>query len=360
MARIPSEARAHYNKILVLKAKVLALAVAAGQELAAEALTASWAAVSAHLVAGLEVAQRQAAVAGSEYTGMVLAQQGKWVPPTAWVDPESFVGWSQYGQPLSEYLGQAPVLAKTAISQGKDPGAAVILSQNWLKQAAGTLIADTARQAASVDIAARRSVGYVRMLNPPSCDRCTILAGKFYAWNTGFLRHPNCDCVHVASTAGSTAAAEAEGLVDNPHEYFDSLSAVQQDRIFGPGNAQAIRDGADIYQVVNSKRGRKGGFTTEGTTRRGWARSQMRKGQRRMTPDAIYRTSNSREEALAALRQNGYLFPDRREQTLQLAGKVQSDYAAVLEGRNPYSPTAPLTPEISAKAEYAYRGWFGK
>lgn len=38
-------------------------------------------------------------------------------------------------------------------------------------------------------------------------------------------------------------------------EGFKSLSREEQDKRFGANYAQAIRDGADIYQVVNSKRG---------------------------------------------------------------------------------------------------------
>ena len=53
-----------------------------------------------------------------------------------------------------------------------------------------SLVADAARGAESVSIATRPRVGYVRYLSPPSCSRCAILAGRFYRWSTGFLRHP--------------------------------------------------------------------------------------------------------------------------------------------------------------------------
>src|SRR5690606_23965723 len=33
---------------------------------------------------------------------------------------------------------------------------------------------------------------YVRMLTPPSCSRCTVLAGRWYRKNAGFARHPGC------------------------------------------------------------------------------------------------------------------------------------------------------------------------
>src|SRR5699024_3123647 len=90
--------------------------------------------------------------------------------------------------------------------------------------------------------------GYVRMINPPSCDRCAILAGKRYLWNEGFLRHPNCDCIHIPASENV-----AGDFRTDPYEYFKSLSESEQDRIFGKANAEAIRDGADIFQVTNTR-----------------------------------------------------------------------------------------------------------
>lgn len=121
----------------------------------------------------------------------------------------------------------------------------------------------------------------------------------------------NCDCVHVASTVKSRQGALDEGLIVDQYEYFKSLDEAEQDRIFTGKGAQAIRDGADINQVVNSRRGmtRNGNFTTEGTTQRGWASKNLNPGQRRMTPELIYAMSRSREETLQLLKQHGYLLP---------------------------------------------------
>ncbi|MBK6887020.1 MAG: hypothetical protein IPH03_11745 [Tetrasphaera sp.] len=44
--------------------------------------------------------------------------------------------------------------------------------------------------------------GYIRVLSPPSCDRCSVLGGKWFKWNTGFARHPGCDCKHVPAGRG--------------------------------------------------------------------------------------------------------------------------------------------------------------
>ena len=171
-------------------------------------------------------------------------------------------------------------------------------------------------------------------------------------------------------------------------EGFKSLSHEEQDKRFGANYAQAIRDGADIYQVVNSKRGmqRVGkGYTalttSEGTTRYGWASMQYaqqsgRRMKRRLSIDGIYSlTGGDREKTIAALKANGYFVPEIRKsmwlhdntyrqgrvELLTAAEKrVQTAklrYEAVLEGRNPNDGRMPLTPEIAAQCEREYRRW---
>ena len=90
-----------------------------------------------------------------------------------------------------------------------------------------------------------------------------------------------------------------------------------QDRIFTAAGARAIRDdGADIYQVVNARRGMSPASsalrtTLEGTTRYGYAGRRTGPlagtGQPRLMPEAIYQLAHSREKARALLRQHGYL-----------------------------------------------------
>ena len=96
--------------------------------------------------------------------------------------------------------------------------------------------------------------GYVRMLNPPSCSRCAILAGRFYLWNEGFERHPLCDCTHVPTTLEN-----GDDVTFDAVSYFDSLPTEEQDRIFTKHAAELIRnaDPADrqyvMGRVVNTR-----------------------------------------------------------------------------------------------------------
>ena len=265
-------------------------------------LSGSWLAAVERLAPMLEPVQLSAASAGASYGASSLAAQGVYEAPAAFVDPRGFVGSSPDGRPLAGLLYSAVPGVKGFIANGMDPRAALRSGGALLDRNMRTLVSDTGRAAASVDVASRPRTGYVRMLNPPSCSRCALLAGRFYRWNKGFQRHPGCDCRHIPSTE-----AVAGDLTTDPYAYFGSLSEAEQDRLFGKASAQAIRDGGDVFQVVNAKRGVKpGGVTTEGTSRRG--NYGNTRGQR-LTPDAIYARKLPRDETLRLLEQYGYVLP---------------------------------------------------
>lgn len=366
-------------------------------------------------------AQYRAATLGAGYAGDALADQGLWVAPGGWVDPSGLVGASPDGRSLEGLLATPAVHAKTMIAGGVKPEQAVSRAMGVLGQILVGMVADVSRQAASIDIAARTGVGYVRVASGSTCGRCIPLLGKFYRWNAGFKRHPGDDCIHQPTTA---VAARAHA--NDAYEAFNAMTPAEQARQFTPGGAQAIRDGADLYQVANSMRRRTktGMFTLEGTSRRGNAGRLLKAGQRRMTPDAIYKTSKTREEALEALRAHGYILPGGQTPGGSLRGMVEGfgqlgrggtrraasqavldarssgvrdersrytmtaaerrlsdaerDYRMVLQGRNPWASRgfgqtpdpygeglnavggdsgAPLTPQIAAAVERNYRRW---
>lgn len=124
----------------------------------------------------------------------------------------------------------------------------------------------------------------------------------------------NCDCRHVPfSERGDVRDDE----VLNPSEAFDRLPTRQQDEIFGQADAEAIRSGADIYQVVNARRGMyttADGFTytREGTTRRGLYQLRQQTlgtpGRRRYTPEQIQKVATSKDHYLQLLKTYGYIF----------------------------------------------------
>jgi hypothetical protein len=254
------------------------------------------------LVTVLQVAAAQDAIDSIE---PMLDEQDISAPSTGLVPAAMFAGTASDGRPLDTLFAQAA-------------------TQQALELMVVTQVQDTARQAAAVSIASRPHIGYVRMLNPPSCSRCAILAGKFYRYNQGFLRHPRCDCRHVPSLEDTSG-----DLRTDPTAYFDSLPALEQNRIFTKAGAEAIRLGADVGQVVNTRRVTSGmqfaqskaikvdargiRYTTEGTTRRGLAAQQqagLRQNgpvQGRLMPESILERAKDRDDAQRLLRLYGYI-----------------------------------------------------
>lgn len=252
----------------------------------------------ARLVAVVALFQQAAAKDAADSVPLMLAEQDIDADMLGVVVPAALAGVASDGRPLASLLD----LTRSDTWNGARFDRLVV-----------TQLQDAARGAASVATAATPAVtGYVRMLNPPSCSRCAVLAGRVYRWNSGFQRHPGCDCRHVP-----TREDVAGDLTTDPRGYFDSLTEAQQDRIFTKAGAQAIRDGADIGQVVNARRGmqtmqqygRNLLVSTEGTTRHG-AASRGRTGRRtstRLMPESIYEIADDRDDAVRLLKRNGYL-----------------------------------------------------
>jgi hypothetical protein len=265
-------------------------------------LDLTWVAPATDALRIIAAAQLTAAGEADMYVTATLLSQHIDPAAAGKVVPQAFAGIASDGRSLLDLLGEAPIVAKATITRGGDTDRAMAAGAVWLDMAVRTQVADAGRAAEGTAIAARAAVsGYVRMLEPPSCSRCVILAGTWYRWNAGFERHPRCDCRHIPA-AEDTAGAQTT----DPRRYFDSLSADEQDRAFTRAGAQAIRDGADLAQVVNARRGMKtaGGrlITTESTTRHG------RAVRGRPMPEQIYRDAGGdRDEAIRLLKQHGYL-----------------------------------------------------
>jgi hypothetical protein len=257
----------------------------------------SWVRLLGRPLAALIGAQTIAARTADAYVDEALGAQDVDAEPAGRVVAGRLAGVASDGRQLESLLQQPAIRTLQAIGAGAAPGDALQVGRLSLDMIVRTQVADAGRTATGVALAAR-GVGYVRMLNPPSCSRCAILAGRFYRWNAGFSRHPRCDCIHVPTTEGRAAR-----LRSDPRSYFDSLTRTDQDRTFTRAGAEAIRDGADMSQVVNARRGMTpAGTTTESTGRRGVARPG------RLMPEEIYRRAQGdRTEALRLLELHGYL-----------------------------------------------------
>ena len=389
MASIPPAIRHHYGLVREQEARALAVATNRWRKLGPGYIGLAWEEHIPAVVSAVTEAQRTAAASALVSGALALGEQGQWAEPDGLVDPDAFAGLAADGRSLDTLLRGPAITTRTLIAGGMEPAEALAAGGRQLSMMVLTEIADAGRGAAGVQIAARPRTGYVRMLNPPSCSRCVVLAGRFYRWNQGFLRHPRCDCKHVPTMVTDQAEAFAEGLIDDPYEAFNRMSEAEQNRVFTNAGAQAIRDGADMYQVVNARRGMKyrGAFTTEGTSKHGWAGQILRKGQRRMTPETIYRLNPNREQAVEALRAQGYITGRGQVSGGALRGQYEATYEGrrmtaaekrvmiatrdwqdVQNGLNPWTPAAqerhggariggadyPLTPKIAAEVEARY------
>lgn len=253
---------------------------------------ASWPRVRTEAVAALSGAQAAAARAGAAYVEDVLAEIGQQVEPDGRVRAETFSGVASDGRPLDTLLYAGVTNAKDAVAAGATPQEALERGGRFLDMATLTQVADAARGATSVGIAARPRVGWVRMVNPPCCSRCAVLAGRWYRWSSGFQRHPRCDCTHIPSTEGT-----ASDFTTDPRQLLErglvnDLTTVE---------SKALAEGADLGRVVNARRGSVGMTTTEATTRRGVGRRV------RLTPEGIYRHAADRDDAVRLLRLHGYV-----------------------------------------------------
>src|SRR5690625_2278925 len=291
MADMPAAAGDHTRYMQRLGLGTVSAGRRAWRRVRPDYVSESWAEQREDLGAVVAGAQLYAATDGATYSAMALAQQGTYVQPRQFVDPRAFPGVASDGRGLAGLLYSPATTTKAAIANGVAPAVALRSGLRSLDRILTTVVADAGRQGAGADIAARPGVGYTRMVNPGACDRCAILAGRFYRWNDGFLRHPDCMCEHVATTASSEQEAFDKGLIEDPYEYFESLSEEEQDRRFGKAGAKAIRDGADMSQVVNARRGMtaNGHFTVEGTSRSRHPAKGVRRGGRRVAAGGMHR-----------------------------------------------------------------------
>ena len=250
--------------------------------------------------------------------------------PRLTIPENAFVGTAGNGLPTESLAYGAVIRAKSAVGTGMTTKEALAQGGQFMALSMGTMLSDTRRGMEGFETYSRPVSGYVRMLTPPSCGRCVILAGKRYRKNKGFARHPGCDCVHIPASENV-----AGDMTTNYSEYLNGLDEQGLSKALGSqANAKAFAEyGADPFQIVNSYRsgiskaqqyGRTIKYTTEGTTVRGMAYTQMsrvralsglaKQGGRyrsltapRLMPESIFSLNLSQERTASMLRDFGWL-----------------------------------------------------
>lgn len=192
-------------------------------------------------------------------------------PAVAAVVPSAFTGQTAAGGDVTSFLEAADSLFQ-------------------LEMAMITEINDAARVAQEAAVIARTNLyGHIRVVNEGTCcGRCAVLAGKFYRWSEGFLRHPNCQCGMIP-----VLLAKDYGVMQDPMELF------HEGRIHDLTDAEteAINNGADVSQVVNIRR-KAAGLKQAGRV--------LERGNR-LTVEGILQIASDREEVIKLLEQFGYL-----------------------------------------------------
>lgn len=306
-------------------------------------LDAGWDAVAPdveRVVAAAQVtAARQATAYVRDAGGLLDADMER-----AQLVPEVFGGATREGRAIAPELYAGVTTAKTLIGNGVGVGQAFRAAASYMSVMAATIVRDAGRNADSTLSVGRGFRYSVRVVQPGACSRCAILAGV-KGYRADFDRHPGCKCTSMPLFDDETP----EGFFRTPGDYFDSLSDAEQERVFTKAGAEAIRLGADPAKVVNARRGAykyakkhpDGTFgparlrpiqigtsadgsplmvyaTTEGTTARGWGRSQnldvrraneryRRTSTLRLMPDQIMSMASTPERARELLARYGYL-----------------------------------------------------
>lgn len=290
-------AAGHYRRQTTLARRTAEQAARLWRQVDRFAIAGSWRGLLGHLVTVVASAQATAAASSGIYVDDALEAQGQFVDAAGHVAAARFAGVASDGRDLADLLYQPAIRTLAAIGAGAKPRRALTAGRIDLDMIVRTQVADAGRVADGVAIAARPQVtGYVRMLSLPSCSRCIVLAGRRYRWNAGFARHPRCDCRHIPAVEDT-----ADDLRTDPKKAFAGMGEAEQDQVFGKAGAQAIRDGADLAQVVNARRGIyvAGGtqYTREAAGRRP-----------RAMPETLYREARgNRDEAIRLLRLHRFL-----------------------------------------------------
>ena len=376
---VPEKAVEHYRRMLGVKVATVAELRSLWRQVDPDYISESWSEIVIANRDAVSGRQFQAAFLGASYTAETLTESGGYQFPEGFVDPTSFVGLDGSGRPVESYLYSPAIVTKKAIGGGMSVNAALDRGRNRLDLLTSALISDTGRAAAAVDTAVRLRVGYVRLVNTPTCKDCLILAGKYFRFNAGFERHPGCDCVHVPA---HESTAKREGYTVDPYEYFDSLTVEEQDDLLGVAGADIVREGGDIFQVVNATRHPyklQGQFTEEGTSRFGYAGSRLKRGQRRLTPEGILKQSEqfwlSREETVGLMKAHGYILPGGQNphganRGQRIGDKVRPtaaqkryndairNWEEIQRGVNPYDPDAWARREAEQGLRDPKRQWW--
>ncbi|WP_369376118.1 hypothetical protein [Streptomyces sp. cg36] len=276
------------------------------------------------ILAAVSAGQLSAVQGAQAFVGAAMTAQGAVAAPLGMLDPAALVGIAADGRPLASLLQLPAITTARALAAGESAELAAARGLTQMAMMASTQIADASRTATSIGMAAHpRCISYVRVVRLPACARCIILSGRQYSYSTGFKRHPRCDC-------GMEPMTDAEWKqTKTPEDLFREMSPAEQRKRLGEAGVKALERGADLGQIINSRRGMATAVTgrgpmrvtAEGTTKRGIGAKAMgatfakvpgqkyaRSREARLMPETIFKLAgNNREHQIAMLKKHGYI-----------------------------------------------------
>lgn len=255
------------------------------------------------LISAIAKAQRENAALIDKTMDMSLMANGWQDTAIGLLEPEAFAGQLPNGAGLDLIPNAVARRVREDIALGREPAVAWRNGQKLLTKIVLTSLNDSQRAARAVAGLARPRTMYMRIANLPCCSRCAVLAGKKGFWEKPFRRHPLCDCGQIPIPMDKDI--RFEGPEFSTKSYFESLTEEEQNRIFTSAGAQAIREGADVDQVVNARQGMKSatkGYTTAGSK---WRR---RHDSARYSIDLIMQVKDPKRR-WAILDNEGYVRP---------------------------------------------------
>lgn len=230
---------------------------------------AGWAQIRDQASLAVIGGQLRTATAAPIYLDALMSIEGVTPEATEQVAVRDFAGITASGMSVEQALTTAVIVAKQGVGSGLFPAQARARGLSQLTMIGATAVQDAGRGCMQSRMLLEPQVsGYVRYVRLPACGRCIVQAGKFFHKNTGFQRHPRCDCQHRPLVGDH----RDRSIEQDPRELYDSMTPQQQVNAVGGAAAHAIREGADLGQVVNARSGMQAAgqhVTTSGTTVRG-------------------------------------------------------------------------------------------
>lgn len=251
-------------------------------------LASSWTDVVAPgLVGVVQAGQRIAAMQTTPYIDALDREWEIIGAPDYRLDAESYVGTTIDGRDLREIIESPMIVTRRLIIGGLGIDDALDQGKWRVQRFTVNEVQAAGNEADQAEATVRDYGGGYRILNLPCCSRCAVLAGKFYTWNAGFERHPNCDC---------TFAPTPEDLGEIDSREWDAEEAVASGQVTDLTDAERdaiINDGASLSRIVRGK-----------ITGMGYARGR---GGRLTVKDIYDRAGDDRREAVRLLLEMGYI-----------------------------------------------------